>query len=254
MIDAGYLLGDAVRLVFTDRAGGVSPQPYESLNLAYHTGDSPENVLANRRFVERALGVAAERFIYLEQVHGLKVSRAGPDDVSNQSLHHTASLSETDGVYTTEPGITLAVLTADCVPLALAEPTAGMVAMLHAGWRGTIGNIAGETVSAITAELGLDPRYIHAVMGPAIGPCCYKVDEGRAGLFVEKYGSRSDVVLDAGGYWLDLLSANRANLIESGLRAENIRSVGGCTCCESRFFSFRRDGVTGRQGAFIYLR
>lgn len=251
-IDAGDLLGEKTGLIFTDRNGGVSPPPFDSLNLAYHTGDEPHNVNENRMRVATVMGIAAERFVYLQQVHGVNVARATAHDMAGESNRPGVEFTASDGAYTTERGIVLSVLTADCIPCAIALPSAGVVAMLHAGWKGTICNIVGSALAGIERELGRDPGEIKAVMGPAIGPCCYEVDEGRARLFVEKYGEDSNVVCGEGKHRLDLFQANRINLLEAGVREENISRVGGCTCCEKRYFSFRRDGVTGRQGAFVF--
>ena len=253
-IEAGHLLGEGIGLVFTDRTGGVSPPPYDTLNLDYRRGDGAENVRANRHKVAAGLGIAAGRFVYLEQVHGLRVERAGEEDAGDGPEGRGFSFAATDGAFTTETGLALGVLTADCVPLALAAPQRGVVAMLHAGWRGTIGDIAAVALRRLAEVLGLHPGKVRAVMGPAIGPCCYRVDEGRARLFVERYGEESGVVSRKGGYRLDLLQANRMNLLAAGVREDNIGRVGGCTCCEARYFSFRREGVTGRQGAFVFLR
>ena len=252
-IDAGNLLGDKIGLVFTDRHGGVSPPPFDSLNLAYHTGDEPRNVFDNRMRVAVKMCVAAERFIFLQQVHGVRVARAVLSDLMIAGNGPAETIAETDGVFTADKGVVLSVLTADCVPIALALPSLGVVAMLHAGWRGTIGDIVGSALAGIERETGLDAGEIKAVMGPAIGPCCYEVDEGRARLFVEKYGEDSNVVAGNGGCRPDLFRANMINLLEAGVREDNISRVGGCTCCEERYFSFRRDGVTGRQGAFVFM-
>ena len=252
-IDSGRLLGEGIGLLFTDREGGVSPPPYDFLNLAYHTGDEAENVRANRKIVAGTLGIAQERFVYLQQVHGVAVVRAGAKRAADAANSNGDAFAATDGTYTAEKGLALAVLTADCVPLALSVPSAGIVAMLHAGWRGTVGDIAGAALRAITMDTGCEASDARAVMGPAIAPCCYEVDEGRARLFVEKYGRKSGVVSQKGGYHLDLYKANSINLLEAGVNEANVRRSGGCTCCEKRYYSFRRDGETGRQGAFVFL-
>lgn len=252
-IEAGHLLGAGVRLVFTAREGGWSPPPYDSLNLAFHTGDDTENVRLNRLAVAAQLKVPAERIVYLEQVHGLRVVRAGRDDPGCRQRGLHRALAAGDGAFTSQPGLALAVLTADCVPLALAAADRGVAVMLHAGWRGTLGDIAAAALEAIGNEIGARPADFAAVMGPAIGPCCYGIDEGRAGGFVERYGEESGVVIEGAGYRLDLFQANRLNLLRAGVREERIRRVGGCTCCDQRYFSFRRDGVTGRQGSFVWL-
>lgn len=251
-IDAGNLLGEGIGLVFTDRYGGLSPPPFDSLNLAYHTGDEPDNVCGNRRIVASALGVPKERFVYLEQVHGLRVARAETRGELRNGDGNEAVIAASDGAYTLQQGVVLSVLTADCVPIAMALPAAGAVVMLHAGWRGTIGNILGSALEVMGRELVCDTGEIRAVMGPAVGPCCYEVDEGRARLFVEKYGVEGGVVTGKSKRRLDIIKANKINMLEAGLKEENISMVGGCTCCDARYFSFRREGVTGRQGAFVY--
>lgn len=250
--EAGGLLGEGIGLVFTTRVGGVSPAPHDSLNLAFHTGDDPANVTANRAALATAIDIPPERFVFLEQVHGASVAR-----VNGKGRHGAAPGQEVpscDGAFTTVPGLALSVLTADCVPVAVGFPSCGTVALLHAGWRGTIANIAAAALRMIRAELGLDPDEARAVLGPAIAPCCYEVDEGRASLFVERYGRRSGVVAGAGGMSLDLARANTLNLLEAGVKEENVSRVGGCTCCDGRYFSYRRDGTTGRQGTFLFLR
>lgn len=247
-LEAGYLLGEGFRLLFTDRHGGVSRPPYDTLNLSPDRGDDADAVRANRRAVATVLRLRPGRLVFMQQVHGLRVTRVRR---GGGKMPRTVPL--VDGLYTSEACLALAVLTADCVPLALAFPSAAVVAMLHAGWRGTLGDIAGSALRSLNNDLGLSPGEARAVMGPAIGPCCYRVEEGRARLFVEKYGKESGVVAESGGPCLDLARANRINLMRAGVKEENIHRVGGCTCCEARYFSFRREGITGRQGSFILM-
>jgi YfiH family protein len=251
-IDAGSMLGEGVGLLFTNRLGGTSQPPYDSLNLSYHTRDNTHNVRANRNIVALKTGVAEGNFVYLDQVHGTVVKRARLEVEGDPHAPFGERLKATDGVFTTEPELALSVLTADCLPVALSCSEKDMVAMLHAGWRGTLNDLVGRAIGRFKSELGVDPCRMKAVIGPGIGPCCYVVEEGRARVFVEKYGRKNGVILKESGYRLDLRRANVINLLEAGMREENIISVGGCTCCERRYFSFRRDGVTGRQGAFIY--
>ncbi len=248
-LEAGHLLGEGLRLLFTDRNGGVSRPPYATLNLADGRGDDAAAVRANRQKVACALGIGAGRLVFAQQVHGLRVT-----GVKMGGWGKPRTVPRCDGLYTAEPGLALAVLTADCVPLALAFPTAAVVAMLHAGWRGTLGDIAGGALRLLREGLGLAPEEARVVIGPAIGPCCYRVEEGRARLFVERYGEESGVVRENDGLRVDLSLANRVNLLQAGVRGENIHRVGGCTCCDERYFSFRREGTTGRQGAFILVQ
>lgn len=251
-IDMGRILGEGTRLVFTDRSGGCSPPPYDTLNLGYRTGDDEGNVARNRDRVALMLNVPSERFVYLRQIHGTGVRQAGLWELERPAGGRRFTFADTDGVYTTEQNLVLAVLTADCLPVALSS-RGKAVAMLHAGWRGTFADIEGVALRSIGADLGIKPASFKAVIGPGIGPCCYRVDKGRADAFVEKYGERSGVVTRSHGYHVDLYRANELNLLEAGVREENIYRVEACTCCDKRFYSFRRDGVTGRQGALAFL-
>jgi purine-nucleoside/S-methyl-5'-thioadenosine phosphorylase / adenosine deaminase len=251
--DAGGFLGEGIGLVFTDRHGGVSSAPYDTLNLAFHTGDGRADVVRNRMAVSRGLGIAPRAFVYLEQVHGICVARVdAPPEEAGEPF--PPAICGVDGACTSVRGLALAVLTADCVPIAIADPTRRVIAMVHAGWKGTISDITATALREMEVSHGVDPSRALAVLGPAIRPCCYEVDEGRARLFVERYGKNSGVAVGKMGRSLDLVKANRLNLLHAGVREENILAVGGCTCCDGRYFSFRRDGVTGRQGAFIFLR
>jgi YfiH family protein len=251
-IDASGLLIRGASLIFTSRHEGVSGAPFDSLNLGFRGGDNPEHVRINRELVASAVGLAPKRFIYMEQVHGTAVQRARALDGA-RATEPGDSFKETDGTFTREPLTVLAVLTADCLPLALAHKEGLFVAMLHAGWRGTFDNIAAYAMRALARDVSFRPEDVIAVMGPGIGPCCYDVDEGRASLFAEKYGDDSGVLQWGAGPNLDLYRANRINLLKEGLKEENINDVGVCTCCDKRYFSYRREGRTGRQGAFVYL-
>lgn len=248
------MLGESCGLIFTNRFGGVSLPPYDSLNLAFRTGDNATAVWSNRLIVASEMGVPPERFIYLEQIHGIHVRRARAEDGGNWREPPGEALKKCDGSYTMEPLTVLAVLTADCLPIALADEREGFIAMVHAGWRGSLENIEAAALGELAREISFDPSQLKAVIGPGIGPCCYQVDEGRAALFVERYGDDSGVVRWGKEPRLDLYRANRINLLREGVKEENINEVGGCTCCDPGYFSFRREGRTGRQGAFACLR
>lgn len=247
-------MGETFGLVFTNRYGGVSEAPYNSLNLGFRVGDEPMDVCSNRSIVASQFGVPVERFIYLHQVHGIKVRRAGAEDGGSSSEPAVDVFPETDGTYTSQPVTVLAVLTADCLPLVIAHKDGLFLALLHAGWKGTLDNIAAAALAGIAGEFSFDRTDLKAVMGPGIGPCCYRVDESRANLFVERYGEEGGVVQWGGKPGLDLFRANRANLLKEGLKEENITATGICTCCDHDYYSFRREGTTGRQGAFAYIR
>lgn len=243
-MEAGDRLGEGIRLVFTDREGGCSDPPYCSLNLSYSTGDEEENVRRNRERAASLLGVEPSRMVFLRQVHGTNLVKV--DDGWNRR-----NPPEADGAFTDRPGVVLCVLTADCLPVALAAP-GGWVALVHAGWRGTLGNISGKAVKLLEREAAVGADRFRAVIGPGIGPCCYRVEEKRAVEFRSAVGEET-VVTREEGCFLDLFRANVLNLVKAGLREENIHVVEACTCCEGKFFSHRREGVTGRQGSFLYI-
>jgi polyphenol oxidase len=222
--------------LFTTRRGGVSTGPYESLNLGRFTDDAPEAVTHNRAHVQDELGV---RFAYGRQIHGRTVlthTHAPPPD------GYVAP--DGDGHATNLRGIAPMVLTADCVPIALAG--GGAVAMLHAGWRGLAANIVAEGVAALRG-LGADGR-LSAAIGPGAGPCCYEVSDDVRDAFA---GYGADV---RHGRNLDLGAVARRQLAAAGV--DDVADVGLCTICSdpAMFFSHRRDhGVTGRQAGIVWL-
>ena len=218
-------------VAFTTRRGGVSEGAFRSLNLGFRTDDDPSNVEENRRRVYAAVGADPARVTWPRQVHGGSVVRAA------------AVREEADGIWTDVPRQALTIVTADCVPVALVRldgPPA--VALAHVGWRGLLGGV----VAAAVAALGR--RRTAAAIGPAIGPCCYEVQEDVAGPVRAACGSG----LVRNGR-LDLPGA-----VERAVRAAGcarIERFDSCTSCdEERFFSHRRDrGRTGRQGAIAYV-
>jgi len=238
---------------FTTRHEGVSRAPYNSLNLGSNTFDSPHNVQGNRSLLARTFGGRVENFVMVSQTHGtdiLVIDQPNPDYVHFQKL-------ECDGIITSQPGVMIAVGVADCLPLLLLDPVKRVVAALHAGWKGTAGNIAAKGVESLMKLFGSERGDILAALGPSIGPCCYEVDSPVRQAF-EGSGVGWDSCATKSGderWKLDLAAANRQQLLDAGIAAENIEVAGHCVCCSSDwFFSYRRDaGETGRQAGFIML-
>jgi polyphenol oxidase len=231
------------QVLFTTRRGGFSRGPYASLNLGRLTDDRPDAVRRNRAELEAHTGM---RTAYIRQVHGTFVRRvAGTGDVGVAPLPDgDVKLLEADGQATRVQGIAPMVMTADCLPIALAGP--GAVAMLHAGWRGLANGIVAEGVRALR-ELGVDGP-LEAAIGPGAGGCCYEVGEEVRAAFA----SHGDGVRH--GRNLDLKAIARAELERAGV--QTVHDVDLCTICsdESLFFSHRRDrGVTGRQAGIAWL-
>jgi YfiH family protein len=230
----------AFRVVFTTRVGGVSEGDFESLNLGILTDDDPERVVENRKRLCEAVGADAETATMAWQVHGGKVTEATPRGIVERT-----TFEQCDGLWTDRPGQAMALVTADCYPVAIArddEESAGLC-VLHVGWRGLLEGIAQAGVEA----LGGEP--LTAMIGPGIGPCCYEVGEEVAEPFRERFGD--GVVVDGR---LDLGAATEHALSEAGV--QSVGRVGHCTSCEpDLFFSHRRDrGRTGRQGVIAYIR
>jgi YfiH family protein len=221
-------------VVFTTRVGGVSEGPYASLNLGRLSGDEVERVDENRRVACEAIGADVEKLALNRQVHSSRVLRAIPG----------ARGTTGDGLWTDEPGVPILAMSADCVPVALAraEGERPAVAVLHAGWRGILAEIAAAGVRALGVE------RVTAAIGPAIGPCCYEVGEEVATPFRERFGD--DVVRDG---HLDLWTSVERALRTAGV--EQVDRFDRCTACEPEaFFSHRRDrGRTGRQGVIAHV-
>ena len=232
---------DRVRVLSTLRAGGVSTGPYASLNLAAHVGDRPAAVASNRLLLREAAHLPSEP-LWLEQVHGIDVVRheglpaPGPADASVAFV----------------PGRVCAVMTADCLPVVFADDAGSRVGVSHAGWRG----LAGGVLQATIAALGVSARDLHAWLGPAIGPGAFEVGpEVREAYLADLAVPDTDscfVPNERGRYMADLYQLARLVLQQAGVAS--VSGGGWCTHDDAgRFFSFRRDGVTGRMATLAWL-
>ncbi len=237
---------------FLARTGGVSAPPFDSLNLSANVGDSSANIEANRGRVEKAFELSGETIAVLKQVHGDTVVVADKDGLRGEGAD-----GEADALLTCTPGVPVGVLTADCVPILLYDPRAGAVGAVHAGWKGTVLNIAGKAIDAMCKSFGSNAADIRAAIGPSIGPCCYSVGEEVLGEFKTAFGPKvEDFFRFDPAPSLDLANANALQLRSAGLLPENIDTTGLCTSCEKEsFFSYRRSeeagSGTGRQLSFI---
>jgi YfiH family protein len=242
-----------VRALTTTRQGGVSLPPYESLNLGDHVGDDPRAVAENRQRLQAALGLPGEPR-WLNQVHGTRCCAATASDHPDHSEHP----AEADAQYTQRPGVVCAVLTADCLPLLLCDAAGTRVAAVHAGWRGLLDGVIENSVRAMSAMSGIDSKVVGdellAWLGPAIGPGAFEVGaEVRDAFIRHDPHAAAAFVPSAQGRWLaDLYRLARQRLAACGVQ----RVFGGeyCTFSEShRFYSYRRDGQTGRIASLIWL-
>lgn len=243
-------LGDGVHAAFTTRAGGVSDAPFASANLALHVGDADDFVLANRDAVAAVLGIDAARTAWCEQVHGDVVATVTKDDAGRGATAYADAFAGADGLVTDVPGLPLAVLAADCVPVLLADRRHGVVAAVHAGRRGLVSGVV-EVAVGTMLDLGAVRDDVVAAVGPCIGPCCYEVGDDIAAE-VNDAVPATRARTPGGRPALDLPAGVRAVLAREGVHAVTV--VGGCTAHQpGAFFSYRRDGVTGRQAGIVWL-
>jgi len=228
-----------VRAVTTTRAGGVSTGPYASFNLATHVEDDPAAVAGNRRLLRTSLALPAEP-LWLTQVHGRGIVEAGAAAVD----------AEGDGAIGRAPGQVCAVLTADCLPVLLCDRAGTCVAAVHAGWRG----LAAGVVEAAVQAMGLPASSLIAWLGPAIGPHAFEVGADVRDTFIARDPMAAGAFQPHGERW----HADLYQLVRRQLACLGITAVSGgewCTHTDAeRFYSYRRDGRTGRMATLIWIK
>jgi polyphenol oxidase len=209
----------------TARSGGVSSGPYATLNLSLSVGDDPVNVLENRRRLAAAVGARLGDLVFARQVHGAGVRIVGEADRGSGAFSLGDAVPDTDALVTRSPGVVLAILTADCVPIVLHDPVARVLACVHAGWRGTAARVSAAALAAMES-LGSRPSRVIAGIGPAVAPARYQVGADVYQAVAAAFGtaaatfSRPDSVPDR--WLLDLWAANRFVLREAGVPAAHI--------------------------------
>jgi YfiH family protein len=234
-----------VAAAFATRDGGVSPAPFDSLNLGLSTADEAGNVLENRRRLCAAVGLPQERLVVPGQVHGTTMTWVDDAMAGRGAFSSADVIAEHDALLTASPGLGLAISYADCVPVVIAAdgPEGPCLATAHAGWRGMIDGIVGRTAASL-AERG---RLAGAVVGPGIGPCCFTVDAALRRRFAARFPG------SAGSATVDLWACAQAELLAAGVPADAIAVTRVCTASDARFFSHRRDhGATGRHLAIAW--
>ena len=232
------VLGRA-RVQWSDRTGGVSPPPFDTANAGFGRGDDPDRVAENRRRIGAAVGGPAAdpaRWTCLHQVHGADVVVSGE--------HPPGAVPPGDAAVTAEPGDVLAILTADCGPVALVAP--GATGAVHAGWRGVAAGVL-EAAAARVEALGGGP--VRALLGPCIRPCCYEFSPEDLEMLTARLGAGVAARTSSGRPALDLPGAITTALHRAGVR--DVEDSGVCTACSADYFSYRRDGRTGLQAMLV---
>lgn len=231
-----------IKHFFSTRIGGISTGIYESLNLGLYTNDVDENVKNNLNKIFSSTKMNRDRITYLKQIHSDRIFQVNKDnymDVRGQ---------EGDALITSEKGIPIGVFTADCIPLILVDSYNKVVAVVHAGWKGTALNIAGKVLKHMKINMGTDFKNVAAAIGPSIGPCCFEVGP--------EVAKRFNFVYEKGNkLYVDLWKENVKQITDLGVLGEKITTCSICTSCNSNiFFSYRKEsGNTGRLGTFIEI-
>lgn len=228
-----------IHAVCTTRVGGISQSPYHSLNLGDHVGDDPIAVTQNRHTLSKALHLPSPP-CWITQVHGVRV-------INTQNWQ---TGEEADGIYTTIPNAICAVMTADCLPILLCDKKGQYVAAIHAGWRGLADGIIESTI----AQAPCDPKEIMAWLGPAIGPKSFEAGDDVRNIFLSQNpADESGFSILGNSKWLvDMYHIARQRLNAVGV--SNIYGEVECTVLNpERFFSFRREGITGRMASLIWI-
>ncbi|MDA8162882.1 MAG: peptidoglycan editing factor PgeF [Desulfobacteraceae bacterium] len=225
-----------------DRWGGVSKAPYDELNVGLHVGDDPEAVRKNRRIV--ASGMGALSLVSSFQVHGENI------ELINDPMDGLAGsdiLNGVDGLMTNRSGVGLMIQHADCQAIVFFDPVTGAAANIHCGWRGSVLNMPGKAVNAMARSFGSNPGDMLAWISPSLGPCCAEF-KGWRELLPASF-LRFKVSSDRFDFW----AATKAQLSDAGVKSEHIYVSGDCTFCNENYYSYRRDGTTGRCATVVML-
>lgn len=243
----------------TTRVGGLSPDPYRSLNLGLRVGDDPERVLENRRRVFRTFGLNLKRSVWCRQIHADKVVVVGEQDAGRGALSEESVVSDADALVTNETELPLCVTLADCVPVVIHDPQRKVLGLAHAGWGGTVARIASRTVEVMKVHFDSNPEELAVGIGPSIGPKRYEVGPEVTERAEKAFGDQAQVLLkqlpDPGRALFDLWAANRIDLESAGILPSRIE-VSEISTDErlGEFYSHRVEGMTGRFIAAASLR
>ncbi len=245
-----------INACFTSRLGGVSKDPFSTLNLGLHTGDKLERVLANRRLLAEALELDYSKFVAGEQIHSNQVYIVGSNDCGKGAVDHHDSISGVDALITAKVNIPLISFYADCVPLYIMEPHKGIIALAHAGWKGTVLKIALKTIEEMKRVYHINPEDLWVGIGPSISKDYYEVDNRVIEHFRGNFADYSNFVTkrDNERFLLDLKAANTYLFEEAGVKPDQIIDSEFCTYRDNEYFySYRKEqGTTGRMASIIY--
>lgn len=240
---------------FTTRQGGYSNPPLDTFNIALHINNDQKNALENRKLLSKKLGVPLSRWVSGEQIHETNIKVVTHLDVGKGSTDYNSSIKNVDGLITKENNILCTAFFADCVPIYYFDPVTKYIGIAHAGWKGTVANIAQKMVEKFKT-LGVHPKDLLVVIGPCISQTNYEVDKNVIQEIEEEFIEKTVIKMDKNRFLLDLKQLNVEILLQSGVLRHNIDITSYCTYeHQELFFSHRRDrGKTGRMLGYIGLR
>jgi len=237
-ITPGWNAPKQVKAIASTRIGGCSPAPYEGLNLGMHVGDDPVSVQRNRDLLQRQAQMPAAP-VWLNQTHSTVVAVIDKP---------TSEVLDADGVITSAPNVVCSAMTADCLPVLITNTQGTQVAAVHAGWRGLAGGIVENALEKFSGDVML-------WLGPAIGPEAFEVGEDVLQAFLDHDSKAGEAFVPGnqkGKWWANMATLTRLRMAKLGI--DQVFDSGLCTYQDpKRFYSYRRDGVTGRQATFIWI-
>lgn len=240
---------------FTTRNGGFSKAPYETNNLAYHVEDNPKTVTQNREFLAKTLNIPLSSFVFGAQNHGTRIARVTEAELGAGIYDFDSGIKETDALYTNLDDVVLATFYADCTPLYFMSPKHHLIGVAHSGWQGTVKGMMHTFLSHWINDLNIDPLDIFVAIGPAISKSAYVVDEivaSQVKAFPHFDATSALTTISQTHYKFDGQHMNVEMARHLGIPLSNITTTSYCTYCDNDlFFSFRRDGLTGRMLATI---
>jgi len=250
---------EALLSAVSSRLGGVSVQPYESLNLALSVGDDPAAVMTNRGQLCEAIGVEVDAMTVAQLVQGIHIEVVTSSSRGLEAAEKAQRFVDTDGLITNLPDVPLFILIADCAALSFYDPVRKVIGLGHAGWRGTVGGIARKMVEAMNAAFDCNPADLLVGISPSIGPCCYQVRDDVVAAFQEAFPDQADAIFvrqPDGSTHLDMWTALTCQMRSSGVREQHIELASICTACNTDLFYSNRaeGGRTGRFTGMIMLR
>lgn len=249
---------DFLKHGFSTRLGGVSEGIFSSMNLAFNRGDNPDHVVENYHRICESIGLDFDTLVASAQDHHTFVRVVTSEDVGI-GITKPRDLQSVDALVTGERNVTLVTYYADCTPLFFADKNKKVIALAHAGWRGTVGKIGEKVIDKMRETFGCDPAYIICAVGPAISKCCYEVDENCAKQFYalkELDNSKFIFPKKNNKYMLNLLETNKQILMRCGVRENNITVSDVCTKCNSSLLWSHRatNGQRGTMCAFMCIK